>query len=282
MIESWRMMSCKICGKEPVKKLYTVGKYTIWRCPFCGFGQVWMDEATLASLSSFYDNRYSHGGADDSSVSQGQPIRPAIGYWLERLLGTMDPGADFSVIEIGPGAGSAVGRYLRQNYPNIKYEAVEISDFVAKCLSKEGLLVHTGRITDPGIREKCRGRFDLVIGTEVIEHDPDPRGFAGAVYDMLKPGGKCAFTTGNLNGLMARIKGPRWYYIGPPSHVSYFTPKSTRTLFYASGFTDVNIWKVGFSYIELEMKYRIPGLLSFVHLLSLPTGMTISADKSKS
>jgi SAM-dependent methyltransferase len=274
-------MYCKICGEGPVKLLYTVGKYKIWKCPSCGFGQIFVDDGYLTSLSAYYDKEYSSGGKDDPSLLQGQEVRPAIGYWLELQLKKVGQGSKISVAEIGPGTGAAIGRYLKKYHPDIEYEAIEISDFVAKCLTREGLMVHTGRVTDPDIREKCRGKFDLVIGTEVIKHDPDPRGFASATYDMLKPGGRFAFTTGNLNGLMSKIKGVKWYYIGPPSHVSYFTPKAARKLFSDTGFINVNIWKVGFSYIELAMKYHVPGLLFVIDLISLPTGMTISAMRPR-
>lgn len=274
--EQYRLRSapgCKICGSA-VRELYTVSNHTIWKCSSCQFGQVWIDDADLAA---FYDEDYFSGEKAPFSQAKDQPIRPAVSYWLEHYLKLIGLERPLSVLEIGPGPSSAVGRYLRQHYRGVTYEAVEISSYAANCLAEEGLVVYSGRITDPEILDKCRGRFDLVLGTEVIEHDPNPIGFADAVYEMLKRGGRCAFSTGNLNGMVARRRKSSWYYIAPPAHLSYYCPKSAKTLFEKSGFVEVTTWRSGFNYIELQMKYRIPGILLLSHLLSLSTGMTISA-----
>ena len=261
---------CKICRSPLVKKLYVIHGYQIWQCGACGFGQV---EITAEELAAFYDQSYFKGEKAD------EPIRPSHSYWLERQLRAFPPGQPLRVLDIGPGLGAGFGEYLRATYPHISYEVVEISDFAADNLRSRGFTVHHGRVADAQILDDCRGRFDLIVGTEVIEHDPEPHAFVGAIAAMLAPGGRCAFTTGNLRGVVARVQGPRWYYLDPPAHVSFFTPAAARTVFAAAGLVNVSIWKNGFNYITLKLRTRLPGILAIAHLLSLPTGMTISGQR---
>src|SRR5262249_28811985 len=141
--------------------------------------------------------------------------------------------------------------------------------------------VFEGRVTDPSTIESCRERYDLIFGTEVIEHDPEPHAFAGAVHEMLKPGGWAAFTTGNINGWIARLSGEKWYYLDPPAHVSYYTPTAVKVLFREAGFSPVQVQRYGFSYINLKLKTHLPGILLMTHLSNISTGMSISAQRDQ-
>lgn len=271
-------MRCKICGGAGLSKLYTIKSYDIWRCSDCDFAQVFISPD---ELSTFYDEAYFKG--EKASFDQEENIQagPAHAYWMEKQLSAFPPGAPLHVLEIGPGAGGPLAGYLRDHHPEVVYEAVEISSFAAERLKLRNFTIHTGTLSDPKVVSDCEGRFDLVVGTEVIEHDPEPVTLAQSVFRVLKPGGRCAFTTGNLDGWMARIRRKNWYYLDPPAHVSFYNPTSAKRLFYAAGFSEVGIWKVGFNYINLALKTGWMGALALTDLLSLPTGMVISATKSQ-
>ena len=96
---------------------------------------------------------------------------------------------------------------------------------------------------------------------------------------MLKPGGWCAFTTGNIDGLISRWNKKNWYYLDPPLHVSYYTPKAFRTLFQQEGFDRQSVQRFGFNYISLKLKTHIPGILLLSDLLGIATGMTVQARR---
>jgi SAM-dependent methyltransferase len=268
-------MKCKICG-DTVVIAFNKSGYDIWRCVSCGFCQVFIGDRELAE---FYDRNYFLGEKANFSQLEGREIKKSYVYWLNKFL-PAPTSLPLKVLEIGPGLGGMIGKYLNSVRPDIQYEAIELSDFASEKLRSIGLTVHTGSVYDPVILEKCRSQFDIIIGNEVIEHDPNPHFFVESVSEMLKPGGICRFTTGNIDGWMARLKKTNWYYMDPPAHVSYFTPVSAKRLFSDHGFKDVTIWKVGFQYIDFHLKYRIGGFLALAHYLNLPTGMTISASKS--
>lgn len=262
-------MRCKVCGQAAIR-LYRMKGYDLDRCGSCGFGQI---DVSGEDLRAYYDSEYFNGAKVSFSQAPGQELLPSRRYWVDRFLAR---GAK-SVLEIGPGAGGGIGRYLRRTRPDVAYEAIELSDYAAGHLRSEGFTIHSGSLADA--IDACRGRFDAVIATEVIEHDPDPLGFARAVHDALAPGGACHFSTGNFASWRAWQKGAAWHYIDPPAHVSFFTPQSAKTLFGGAGFADVSVWRAGFAYIDLTLKTRLPGILLAAHALSLSTGMTISARK---
>jgi len=269
-------LACKVCDSGKTQLLYNIRGYDIYRCKNCGFGQV---DISVDELRSFYDEAYFSGERAQFQQAIDAPLSAAMRYWLEEFLPPVRPGVSHNMLEIGPGLSGAVARHLSLTRPDIVYEAVELSEYAAQHLRRRGFVVHCGVIGAPEIAAVCSGRFDIVIGTEVIEHDPNPKDFAKSVYDYLKPQGLCRFTTGNLNGFMARWHKQEWYYFDPPAHVSYFSPPSVDRLFRGAGFRGVDSYRTGFNYINLKLRARLPGILTLAHWLSIPTGMVIRASK---
>jgi SAM-dependent methyltransferase len=268
-------LTCKICDSGKIRLLYRIRDYDIYRCENCGFGQVYI---SLDELRNLYDEAYFSGERANFQQAIDAPLSAAMRYWLEEFLPRRS-GTSLNLLEIGPGLSGAVARHLSLTRPDIVYEAVEFSEYAAAHLREQGFVVHSGAIGAPETTSACRGRFDFIIGTEVIEHDPNPKIFAEAVYQCLKSGGLCRFTTGNLDGFMARWHKEKWYYFDPPAHVSYFSPRAADRLFRGAGFRNVDSYRTGFNYIDLKLRTRLPGILTLAHLLSIPTGMVIRACK---
>lgn len=264
-------MHCKICG-GPMSRYASYGKFEVEKCRDCGFGQT---NVTEADIRDFYESAYFSGDTARFSQSHEEEIDEGKKWWIDRFV----QGQDISCLEIGPGPAAMVPRYLGRTRSRLSYEAVEVSQSASEHLRERGLVVHTGKIYDDDISTAVGRRFDHVVATEVIEHDLDPRRFVSGMLDALKPGGRACLTTGNFDGLVARLKGPKWYYLDPPAHVVFYTPRSVRRLFAECGFRKVAVHCVGMSYIRLQQRLPIPGLLRLVDALQVPTGMTIYAEK---
>jgi 2-polyprenyl-6-hydroxyphenyl methylase/3-demethylubiquinone-9 3-methyltransferase len=266
------MANCKICGTGSLREYAVVNGFQIWKCRICGFGQT---AITFEDTRQFYDPQYFSGGKARFSQAMDDEIPPSKRWWIDRYVS----GKSKNVLEIGPGPAAMLGRYLATTRADISYEAVELSGFACDAVRRAGFHVYNGTIYTSDVEAVCRGRFDTVIATEVIEHDPDPRRFAQGMFDALKPGGAACLTTGNFDGIMARIKKDKWYYLDPPAHPVYYTPKSITRLLRGVGFSDVNVECIGSNYVELYLRYPIPGLLQFVQMIRLPTGMTVVATR---
>ncbi len=265
-------MNCKICGSSEVRSYCAKNNFEIYKCADCGFGQTNVSEQDLVN---FYDKEYFSGGKARFSQDENAVVEKEKKYIIENLLQ-----ADFkNLLEIGPGAGGMIGRYLQEAHPKVTYEAVEISEFASESLRARGFQVHTGKVYDPAITQRCSSRFDCVLSTEVIEHDLNPHKFATAIYDSLKPGGRACLSTGNLDGGMSRWNKEKWYYLDPPAHVCYYSDRSIKRLFTDVGFKNVRVNRYGFNYIRLYQKYHIPGFLKAISMSGISTGMFVIAEK---
>lgn len=250
--------------------------YDILKCSRCGFGQV---NVAPADIADFYDKAYFDGETASFSQSEDCRIPNSHRYWIDEQLSRLPNSSALRILEIGPGLGAPIADYITHIYPEIEFAAIEISQYACDRLKARGLNVFQGRVTDSKTLDACRGKYDFIYGTEVIEHDPEPHAFVRSVHRMLKRGGRAAFTTGNIDGGMARWKKEQWYYLDPPAHVSYYTPKAVRHVFGTEGFESVSVRCYGFNYINWKLKTRLPGILSLTHLSRVSTGMSISARR---
>lgn len=259
------MLTCRICSSALRPHLKKNG-YDVLKCLDCGFGQV---NVSADEIADFYDKAYFDGEKGDFSQAENQEFRAEHRYWIQGNLGRLSESRKPRVLEIGPGLGAPMGGYFQRFHPTIEYAAIEISEYACERLSARGFNVFHGRVTNAKAIDACRGKFDLIFGIEVIEHDPEPRAFVHSVYEMLRPGGWAAFTTGNMDGFMARWKKEHWYYLDPPAHLSYFTPAAVRQVLSKEGFKNISIKKYGFNYIALRLRTHIPGILALTHLRNL-------------
>jgi SAM-dependent methyltransferase len=272
------MKVCRVCSAQTVFYVEKNG-FEVDRCPACGFGQV---DVSPDVLASFYDKNYFNGDKARFSQQENDPLDIAHRRWIENELKVFADRGPLSVLEIGPGLGGPIAGYFERERPADKYAAVEFSDYAAERLRARGLEIWTGRVVDPEILDACRGKYDFVFGTEVIEHDLDPHGFLQAVQSMLKPCGKAAFTTGNLDGRMSRRGKGDWYYLDPPAHVSYYTPRSAARAMADAGFIHFRVKRYGFRHLEVAEKapeFLRGALLWATDVANISTGMTISAER---
>ena len=269
-------MTCRICSCATKPHLKKNG-YEVLKCVNCGFGQV---EVSAHEITEFYDKAYFEGKRAGFSQRENCEARPEHRYWIEKNLRRLPEGRALRILEIGPGLGAPLGGYFQRFQPEMAFEAIEISAYVCERLTARGFNVFKGPVTETKIIDACRGKFDLIYGIEVIEHDPEPHAFSRAVHDMLRPGGWAAFTTGNIDGLMARGKRERWYYLDPPAHLSYFTPRAIRQVLGAEGFEKISVGRYGFNHIALKLRTHLPGILTLTHLTNVSTGMSIAAQRN--
>ncbi len=273
-------MRCQVCDAPTVP--YSVhNSFSIFKCQQCGFGQADVAASDIEDLyegsyfTTYYGNNESaFGQSKQAELSDAGSMDASKKWWIDTFV----PGNNIRVLEIGPGASSAVQRYLAASRTNVMYEAVEFSKIACSALNKLGVTTHCGTIYDADVVSRVSGRFDFVIGTEVIEHDIHPQNFVSGLAQALRPGGRVCLTTGNFDGLTARITRGHWYYLHPPVHVCFFTPRSVSILFAKLGLRNVKTDCLGLNYYKMYKKLPIPGFLWLVRKLQIPTGMTITAE----
>jgi SAM-dependent methyltransferase len=93
-----------------------------------------------------------------------------------------------------------------------------------------------------GTLEECSGlRGHVVLAYETLEHQPCPEDFLLRCYDLLLPGGVLVLQVPNdYNPLQRaacqRFGLPQWW-LAPPQHLFYWTPKTLQLCVRRTGFT---------------------------------------------
>jgi len=116
---------------------------------------------------------------------------------------------DLDVLEIGTGSGFFLD-FAREGFPNSRFSGVEYDErLLAETASRAphaNLIQGNAESFDLG-----KGRYDLVVSFQVIEHLYDPGSMLHNVRVHLKPGGLFLVTTPNLSGLGARWMKEKWH-----------------------------------------------------------------------
>lgn len=138
--------------------------------------------------------------------------------------------------------GSAMGGFMRvAAEAGFSVEGVEVSEFGAEYTRRElGLPVYGSNLRVAALPSE---KYDAVTLWDVIEHLPDPVENIAEVARILRPGGVCFITTGDVRSRYARLLGRRWHLLTPPQHLLYFTPRALERALTAHGLEVVEwVW----------------------------------------
>jgi 2-polyprenyl-3-methyl-5-hydroxy-6-metoxy-1,4-benzoquinol methylase len=133
--------------------------------------------------------------------------------------------------------GCATGDFLGVA-KNIGYlaEGLELSRWSAKIARKKGVTIYRNRLKT--LAGKFPARYSIITMWGVIEHFENPFGEMTYINRLLKPGGILAIWTGNVDGIMSRMLGRRWWY-WQGQHIQYFTSDSLDNLASSTDFDHI-------------------------------------------
>jgi 2-polyprenyl-3-methyl-5-hydroxy-6-metoxy-1,4-benzoquinol methylase len=95
-------------------------------------------------------------------------------------------------------------------------------------------------------------KFDVITFFEVLEHQDKPREFLEMVKGLLKEGGYIAGSVPNWERLFVEVDWKDYFHRDyPPHHFLMFSKSSLEKALNFSGFKDVEVYKLDFSFIEL-------------------------------
>jgi len=80
------------------------------------------------------------------------------------------------------------------------------------------------------------GPYHCITLWHVMEHVPDPLGYAARLRSMLAPGGVLIAAVPDFGGLQARLFGRHWLHLDVPRHLHHFTRPALHRLLDAAGF----------------------------------------------
>jgi 2-polyprenyl-3-methyl-5-hydroxy-6-metoxy-1,4-benzoquinol methylase len=135
--------------------------------------------------------------------------------------------------------GCATGDWLvAAREAGFEAEGLELSEWSARIARERGFVVHQKRLA--ALAEEHPGTYDVITLMGVIEHFERPREETHHLRRLLKPGGRLVLWTGDVDSILSRALGRKWWY-WQGQHIQYFTKASLRRLLLAEGFAAVEV-----------------------------------------
>lgn len=140
-----------------------------------------------------------------------------------------------SMLEIGCSYGSMLRRFRDVGWETAGIEWDARAARVAR--EEHGLSVLAGSVEDGA--PTLKGRFDVVVGSHVIEHALDPRRLLASLAPVMRSGSLLILRTPNSRSLAARVCQGWWQWAVAPEHVHLFSPDSLERLLADEGFSSI-------------------------------------------
>lgn len=146
-------------------------------------------------------------------------------------------------LDIGAGPGIALD--VARNTLGWETSGIEPNHNLCAALRQRGHAMHVGMLdTDPSNAlqfQKILGKFHCLYAYEVLEHQANPEDFLLACAEMLEDRGYLVIVVPNdYNPLQFSARkelGMAPWWLAPPQHLQYFTPKTLQLLVRRCGFT---------------------------------------------
>jgi len=107
--------------------------------------------------------------------------------------------------------------------------------------------------------ELALSHYDWVVAWDTIEHLDKPREYLTRCFELLRPGGYLALTSGDVSSWSARLLGRRWRLLTPPSHLTFFSRTGMCEMLTIAGFTQLQFDTVGYERTLAFSVFRLLG-----------------------
>ncbi len=219
--------------------------YHIVRCELCILTHIWPIPSE-ADLNLWYEREFYQNEKPDMIARYEADAE----WWAQCMHGpTLDAAVralateiDYAPQLLDIGAGPGLLLLLAQERDWFT-TAIEPSPLCAQRLREAKHSVWEGSLSSYVAAESSQRRFDIVTMWETLEHVPNPEETLLQVWDLLKPGGVVAICVPNEYGpaalsICAQSSAAPWF-LAPPQHVNYFSPKTLQLLLRRTGFAPV-------------------------------------------
>ncbi len=147
-------------------------------------------------------------------------------------------------------AGCGIGYFLEvAKERGWEVYGTEYTDEAVRMCQEKGINMHKGTL-DPANYDP--ESFDIITSFEVIEHINNPLEELHNFNQILRPGGLVYVTTPNFNSLLRYRLKSAYNVICYPEHLSYYTPKTLKSVFSKSGFKPLKVEATGISLTRLR------------------------------
>lgn len=248
---------CRACGSTATTVRYAMRGYKVVRCRCCSS----LTTAFIMDTSEagrFYGHEYFHGGDYFDYQSTEQISKRNFAVFVKRMSQVQASG---HLLELG----CAYGYFLDLAKDHWSVTGVDISRAaITSCSTRHGDSVFCGDLLSldlPGLY------YDWVVAWDVIEHLNQPRAYVHRCFELLRPGGFLAVTTGDASSWVARLLGSKWRLLIPPSHLVFLSRKGISVLLEEAGYSEIVVDTIGYYRSYEFAAFRLLGSHRYLRLI---------------
>lgn len=225
-------MSCPVCGADGTRSVYRLEPRALVRCVRCGLVRV-DPMPTQRDALELYDAGY----FEDPEIGYADYLGDERVFRAEfrRRLRTIEAaGGRGRLFDAGCATG---GLLLEARARGFSVSGLEPSEAVAGVARER-----TGAPVRAQPLERVlldRFWYDVITLFDVLEHLVDPVPPLRVLRGALRPEGLLAVTVPDFGGWWSRVTGPRWPFVTPWEHLTYFTRRTLVTTLRAAGFREI-------------------------------------------
>lgn len=223
-----------VCGASAFKGIF---KKTLLKCASCGFVTA-NTEIDQQRLREIYTEGYFHGEEYLDYLKDKEAIQKNFRQRLKYILKERPKESISHILELGCAYGF-FAEVAKKELPKASYIGLDVVPGA----------VHYGRNTlNLNLIEANYLEYPTeappysdVFMWDVIEHLAAPHLFLEKLSTEMQDNGYLYITTGDIGTWLARVRGPKWRMIHPPSHLHYFDTDTISRLLNRCGFEITNI-----------------------------------------
>lgn len=214
--------ACNVCGGIQARPFLACRTHMLVTCAGCGLVYT-AARVGAAELAEMYAHRYPPEAFLPQRARKLAKAHRELAA-LERLT------TGRRILDVGTSYGFFLVAARQRGWETAGVEiAPEPAEYARRTY---GLDVRTGTLDTVGLEPES---FDVVTIRHVLEHVPDPLGMLYQARTLVRPGGLVLVAVPNLASLAFRLNGRYWWWIDPPTHLYYFTPRTLRALLERAG-----------------------------------------------
>lgn len=231
MPEMSRHHACPLCGGSALEPRWVIDGFDVVRCAGCTLVFV-QNVVSGEQLAAHY------AGPGDPAYSDEN--RYCLDHYYLALRKRIEalvprPGA---ILDVGCSRG-----WFLQAMEGWEQHGCEIAaGDAAIARARFGDRIFTGPIEDYPASD---GSFDVITMQDVFDHCPDPLAVLAKCQRMLRDGGLLVIKVHNISCLYAKLTGPHFYALIPPSHLFFYDRHTLRLMVGKAGFDLLEVRFIG-------------------------------------
>jgi SAM-dependent methyltransferase len=218
-------MNCCVCGAGSDNTTIHIqaAGFRLVRCRACGL--VYLPEKPVRVMEDYGKEYFT-----DRNEYVGR--RDEFHAAFEELVGKIRRRKNRGhLLDVGTGIGILMEVATKEGF---RVSGVEVSPWASSfARAEKGLEVFTGTLEEAHFPGET---FEVVVLNHVLEHLEHPVETLRETRRILKRDGVLVIGVPNIESIMARLLGTRWYSLKPNEHIWHFTPATLCRLVREAGF----------------------------------------------